>query len=160
MSRRKRPKGWARPKPMSNSLCTQRLLKTVEHLAPTCAHHPLWTMNLGIIFYTAKWSPPKQRTTMLSTKLQLRHSRYWTTDSALQHLGGFLSSSAVQINKRPIQQQIFTRKMFWEEKWLLLCSWTFLTSGTGTELWLWSTGSSNCTSYGSMLKGNHTDTGD
>lgn len=54
--------------PMSNCLCTQRLVNTVQHLAATCAHS-LWTKNLGIIFYTEKWSPPKQRTRMLSSKL-------------------------------------------------------------------------------------------
>lgn len=104
VEKEKGQKGWARPKATSNCLCTQRLVNTVQHLAATCAQS-LWTMNLGIIFYIVKWSPLKQRTRMLSTKLYLRGSRYWTTDSALQHLGEFLSHSIVQINKRHIQQQ-------------------------------------------------------
>lgn len=75
VEKEKRQKGWARPKAMSNCLCTQRLVNTGQHLAAICAYS-LWTMNLGIIFCTEKWSPLKQRTRMLSTKLYLRGSRY------------------------------------------------------------------------------------
>lgn len=151
----KRQKGPARPKPMSNCLCKQYstwLLPVptffgLRILALFSIQQNGLLLNKGLqcspLSYSLEVSGTEQETQLSST---------WV---------GFLAILQCKLTRNPFSSRSLQERRF--ERKSDLCSALGM-EGLSTSLWEqaldcdWSTGISNCMSYGSMLKGNHTDT--
>lgn len=161
VEKEKRQKGPARPKPMSNCLCNQRLVNTVQHLAATCAHFfglrilALFSIQQnGLLLNKGlQCSPLSYSLEVSGTEQETQLSSTWM---------GFLAILQCKLTRDPFSSRSLQERCF--ERKSDLCSALGM-EGLSTSLWEqamhcdWRTGISNCTSYGSMLKGNHMDTG-